>query len=144
MPTPTQLIAVYGEFIKKPYYVIVHSCPNEGHHRYDQYKPNRLTELVLSVLLQLTEGTAELLERMCELDESNMAVSAHRSRRYISLNRQELYPVESAHLTTESVEFKGYWIGTNANRTQAREVVELACAAANIPYQSVRKLAAFK
>lgn len=144
MPGRTSVVAVYYEFVRRPYYVIVHSCLRLGRERFDQYKPEGLTELVVSVLEHLTAGRREVLERMCALDAADKAASAHRSRRYIAAKSKDLYSGESSHLQSESVEFKGYWIGTNANKTQARSVIHLACEAIAVPCETVRKLLAFK
>jgi len=135
---------VYYEFIKRPFYVIVQSHLSAGHERFDQYQPEGLTELVLSVLEHVTAGRKEILDRMCDLDEADKAASAHRSRRYIAKRSKDLYPSESSYLEERSVEFDGYWIGTNVDKIQASSVIDLACRAADVPYETVRKLSAFK
>lgn len=144
MPIHSQALAVYGEFIQKPYFVIVHSRPRPGHDRFDQYNPEGLTELMLSVIEHVTGGRSEVLEQMCELDAADKSASQHRKRRYIAKSRDELYSTDVAYLTSQSTEYKGYWFGTNAKKTQTRCVIELACRAANTPYKTIRKLPGFK
>ena len=146
MPLRSQVQAVYGEFVRRPYFVIVHSRPRPGHERFDrysQYSPDGLTELMLSTVEHLTGGRSELLDRMCELDSADKAKSSHRTRRYVAKSQDELYSQDSAHLSDMAVEYKGYWFGTNANKHQTREVIVLACRAASVPYATVRKLPAF-
>ena len=145
MPTrSSSVVAVYGEFVRKPYFVIVHSRPRAGHERFDQYVPDGLSELMLSTVGHLFAGHPELLEAMCKLDATNKGKSSHRTRRYVAKTRDELYSSDSSHLKALSVEYKGHWFGTNADKTQTREVIELACLAAGIPYQTVRKLPGFR
>lgn len=144
MPPHESVVSVYYEFIKRPFYVIVQSHLGAGHERFDRYQPEGLRELVLSVLEHVTGGRKEILDRMCDLDEANKAASAHRTRRYIAKRSEELYPSESSYLKERSVEFSGYWIGTNADKSQASSVINLACRAADVPCETVRKLAAFK
>lgn len=144
MPSNKSVVSVYYEFIKRPFYVIVQSHLSAGHERFDRYQPEGLTELVLSVIEHVTAGRKEILDRMCDLDEADKAASAHRSRRYIAKHSEDLYPSESSYLKERSVEFSGYWIGTNVDKIQASSVINLACRAADVPYETVRKLAAFK
>jgi len=144
MPPHESVVSVYYEFIKRPFYVIVQSHLSAGHERFDRYQPEGLRELVLSVLEHVTAGRKEILDRMCDLDEANKAASAHRTRRYIAKRSEDLYPSESSYLKERSVEFSGYWIGTNADKSQASSVINLACRAADVPCETVRKFAAFK
>jgi hypothetical protein len=141
MPSRSSIVSVYYEFVKRPFYVVVQSHMRDGHTRFDMYQPERLTELVLSALEHVTAGQRELLDRMCSLDASDKAASSHRSRRYVAKRQVDLYPSESLHLENKSVEYKGYWIGTNADKTQASSIIHLACRAADVPYETVRKLA---
>lgn len=144
MPSHKSVVSVYYEIVKKPFYVIVQSHLSVGHERFDRYQPEGLMELVLSVLEHVTAGRKEILDRMCDLDEADRAASAHRSRRYIAKRSEDLYPSESSYLEEKSVEFSGYWIGTNVDKIQAHSVIDLACRAADVPYETVRKLAVFK
>jgi hypothetical protein len=139
MPTIKSPIGIYGEFVKKPYFVIVHSRLSVIHDRFDRYAET-LPELMLIVLRLLSEGRPGFMEQVSELDAVDLLASSHRSRRYVAKRVDDLYPAESSHLEPRSVEFSGYWIGTNADKTQARTVVELACKAACLSYASVRKL----
>lgn len=131
---------VYGEFVRTPYFVLVHSRPRPGHERFDQYKPDSLTELVVSVIEHLMAGRPDLLETMSALDAEDKERIGGRTRRYIAKNKEELYSRDSAHLAQYSMEFRGYWLSTNAKHTQARQEVQLACRAAEVPYSSIRKL----
>lgn len=144
MSSKASVVSVYYEFVKRPFYVIVHSHVRAGHERFDQYQPKGLTELVLSVLEHVTVGRKEILERMCKLDEADKVASSHRARRYIAKRLEELYPSETSHLNGKSVEFSNYWIGTNADKIQASSTINLACRAVGVPYETVRKLATFK
>ncbi|KXS33098.1 MAG: hypothetical protein AWT59_0765 [Candidatus Gallionella acididurans] len=144
MQIRSAVLGVYGEFVQKPYFVIVHSRPQPGHARFDQYNPEGLTELMLSVVEHVTGGRPEVLKRMCELDAADKSASPHRTRRYIAKSRDELYSTDVDYLTSLSTEYKGYWFGTNAKKTQTRRVIELACRAANTPYETIRKLPGFK
>jgi hypothetical protein len=144
MPSKMSVVSVYYEFIKRPFYVIVHSHMSAGHERFDRYQPKGLTELVLSALEHITAGQKEILEKMCRLDQADKKASSHRSRRYIAKHQEELYPSETSYLKEKSVEFNGYWIGTNADKIQASSIINLACRAAGVPYETVRKLAALK
>jgi len=144
MPTRNSILAVYGEFVRRPYFVIVHSRPRAGHERFDQYKPDDLTELMLSALEHITAGGEDVLDEMCKLDAADKGKSSHRTRRYIARRQDELYATESSHLTPLSVEYKGFWLSTNAKKTQTRHVIELACRATGVTYETVRKLPGFK
>ncbi|HVK57130.1 MAG TPA: hypothetical protein VM532_19130 [Burkholderiales bacterium] len=144
MPDHLSSIAhVYGEFVHRPYFVIVRSHPRPGHERFDQYNSAGLTELMLSVVEHLTAGSPEYLECMCELDAADKARIPGRTRRYVSKRREELYAEDSQGLLPASVEYKGYWFNTNAKHTQTRQIIQLVCRACNVPYSSVRKLKGF-
>lgn len=143
MSARRSIVAVYGEFVRSPYFVIVHSQPRAGHERFDQYKPGGLAELMLSAVEHITAGRPEILEEMCKLDAADKSKSSNRTRRYIAKSPADLYSAESAHLTSLSTEYKGYWFGTNADKKQTREVIELACRAAGVQYETVRKLPGF-
>jgi hypothetical protein len=138
------ILGVYGEFVCKPYFVIVHSHPRLGHERFDKYNPEGLTELMLFVVERLTGGQPEVLERMCKLDADDKSAIPNRTRRYIAKSREELYAADVAYLASQSREYKGYWFGTNAKRTQTKDVIQLACRAANVPYKTIRELPGFK
>lgn len=128
-------LAVYYEVVNRPYYVLIHSRIRAGHDRFDRYasKPSGLIEFMLAVIDHLTSGQIGVLDRMCELDESKKRDSTHRKRRYVSKVCEEL---------VSPVEFKGYFFSTNADKTQAFAVIELACTAIEIPYKTVRHLPA--
>ena len=139
---PTTILAIYGEFVRRPYYVIVHSQISSTHERYDRYlQGNNLTELLTAILTVLSAGRPWIMQKLCELDEIDRRTRPNRKRRYVAQSVEELYTPESAYLP--SVEYRGCWLGTNADRRQVRQVVELACKAANVPYDTVRALPGF-
>ena len=137
--------AVYCEFVLEPYFVIVHTRPRAGHERFDKYVHTRnLTELVISVIEQLTGGRNEILDKMCELDAARMAASKQRTRRYIATSVRDLYAPENAHLSSYSAEFKGYYFNTHANKSQAGSTIDLACKVVWVAYQSISEFPAFR
>lgn len=144
MPRQTHIIAVYGEFVKKPYYVIVHSRISNSHDRFDQYTASNLTELVLDILRILTAAYPGLMHGVCELDAASKTGSSHRKWRYVAKRAEELSSKKSGRLGLKSHKFENCWINAIVHKAQARKVIELACEAAEIPYSTVRKLSAFK
>lgn len=143
MTDPRPTLHVYGEFVRRPYFVLIHSQLRPGHERFDQYNPAHLTQLMLSVVEHLSAGRPDLLEKMCVLDAQDKELIRGRTRRYIAKVREDLYAPDSQNLVAASIDYKGYWFNTNSKHTQTRQVVELACRACKIPYSSVRKLNGF-
>jgi len=141
---PDAVVHVYGEFVRRPYFALVHSRPRPGHERFDQYNPGNLTELMLSVVEHLGAGRPEMLEKMCALDAADATKTQGRTRRYIAKRREDLYGDDSQHLASHSVEFRGHWFNTNAKHTQTQTVVRLACRACDVPYSSIRALKGFR
>jgi hypothetical protein len=133
----TKPVAVYIEVVRKPYFAIVHTRPSDGHERFDQYstKPGGLIEFMLTVVEKVTAGRIDSLDRMCALDQQDMAKSSHRTRRYVARQSPDLF---------DPIEYKDFWFSTNADKGQAFSVIRLACRAQNVPCESVRKFAAFR
>jgi len=142
MPTRSEVKHMYGEFVRAPYFCIVHSQLRAGHERFDQYQPDTLAELVFSVVDHLLPGRPELLKKMCELDAGDKARVAGRKRRYVAERRDELYEDGRTDLSAE--EHRGFWFSTNAKKTQARQMVQLACRASEVPYSSIRERNGFR
>jgi hypothetical protein len=134
--TTYNLIVVYVEVVRKPYFAIVHTRLRDGHERFDQYvsKPDGLVEFMLAVVKHVAGGRAEILERMCVLDEQDKARSSHRTRRYIAEQSVDLY---------EPVDYLDFKFSTNADKAQAFAVIRLACRASGVSCESVRKFNAF-
>ena len=133
----TEPTVVYYEIVRSPYFALIHTKMGVSHERYDQYRssPAGLIEFMLAVVEHIAGGQAEALSKMCELDAQNKKVSSHRTRRYIAESDDELYA---------PVEYKGFGFSTNADKSQAFAVINLACKAVNVPFITVRKLAPFK
>ena len=137
----SRIVCVYLELVRTPYFYLIHTKVTQVHDRFDRYEPKTLRNFMVGLFAVLAEGRPEFLPRLAELDDAEFMKSPQH-RRYIAKERDVLY-IKSAHLERYSVEFQGYWVGTNVKRTQAGSVARLACQAAGVPCESIRKFPSF-
>jgi len=139
--TNSPIVAVYLELVREPYFFLVHARVAAGHDRYDRYEPRTLRDFMLHLFGLLAEGRPEFMKRLAELDDAEFMKSSQH-RRYVAKEREVLY-IKSEHLERYSVQFLGYWVGTNVKSTQAASVARLACQAADVPCTTIRKFPSF-
>jgi len=107
---------------------------------YEKYNAVTLSEFVQQLICALERLKPGLMKDMVELDAQDFQASRHRKRRYIAIDKGELYP-ESPNLPKKfACPIGGDWIESNRSARQARAVAHLACRAAGVEYQSVRRL----
>jgi|GEM_PF-6708546 negative regulator of replication initiation len=132
---------IYVELVRKPYFFLVHSQLELGHARYDRYEPKDLCDFLLKLFEVLSEGHSEFMKSLAEIDDTKF-IQGPQHRRYVAKERDLLF-IQSPHLEEHSVQFLGYWVGTNNNKTQVASIARLACKAANIPCSTIRKFPSF-
>ena len=77
-----------------------------------------LPNLLEGVLLHLMEWQPDILEKVSTVDDKRFMTSPHKSRRYISPDRDTLY-IASPHLTEKfSRPVGNHWIITNLGRKE--------------------------
>jgi len=95
----------------------------------NEYRASSAKEVLIKVM-------EELLILNSDFTRNFAARPKHgRNRRYISVDRRELYP-NSPHLI-EKHSFQlsdGYWVGTNYSQAQIRQILQMACDVENIKW----------
>ena len=102
---------------------------------FDQFYPCQTQrDVLIQVFEILTERDSSFIEEFAALPQHG------RTRRYIALDRSELYP-GSPHLAQESRQLSsGHWIGLSVNQEDIARIVGLACKVARIGYGTDLKI----
>ena len=102
---------------------------------FDQFYPCRThRDVLIQVFQTLTERDSSFIEEFAALPQHG------RTRRYIALDRSELYP-GSPHLAQESRQLSsGYWIGLSVNQEDIARIIGLVCDVAGIGYGTDLKI----
>jgi len=92
-------------------------------------------DVLVNVFLLLDKRDPIFLERFA-------ALPRHGSRRrYLSRNREELYPGRLDLARSHSFELKpGWWLGINISRKQVDKIINMACGVAGIKYGTELKV----
>lgn len=107
---------------------------------YHVYEVRDMIDVLRKVIDMLMEEVPGFLLRLEEVDRKCYQTNAKRRRRYISRDRDELYP-RSPHLTQKhSYQKDGFWIGTNFGQSGITDFIREACEASDISFGYVSKL----
>jgi hypothetical protein len=88
-----------------------------------------LCVVLVSVIEALADRDATFLDRFVSLPRHV------RTRRYIALNRNELYPGRPDLVQEYSHQLRsGYWLGINISRKQVERIIMMACEVAGLRY----------
>jgi hypothetical protein len=92
-------------------------------------------EVMTSVIERLADQDPTFLEKFVSLPRHG------RTRRYVAINRSELYPDRPDLAQEYSHQLRsGYWLGTNYSRRQIEQILEMACDVARVRYGTDLKL----
>jgi len=101
--------------------------------RYDVHRYQHKIDAVLDLLFILDGEVEGFLEKFEDVDERCYRGSSHRTRHYVSKDRDNLYPKYSQHLTGEfSRQVGSLWIATNVGLKEMHTIIREACDAADI------------
>ena len=112
--------------------------------RYKSYEMfsvwNIVDALEVSLRLLLIHNP-KFLPKFEKLDDKEFMDNPRRKRRYITKEREVLYPQKDDQFTKKnSVELFGYWFATNIGTRELRTILETACKAANLHFAKVTAL----
>lgn len=87
----------------------------------------------IDVLIQVVEKLSSQDEEFCERFVARPKHS--RKRRYIARDKYDLYPGRRDLCENNSRQIKsGYWVGTNYNKSQIKQILEMACEVAGLKF----------
>lgn len=101
-----------------------------------QFSPSRnARDVLVSVIEAFATRDPTFLERFVSLPRHG------RTRRYIALDRNELYPGRPDLVQEHSYQLRsGYWLGINISRKQVERIVTTACEVAGLRYGTDLKI----
>ncbi|WP_323845244.1 hypothetical protein [Microbulbifer magnicolonia] len=109
--------------------------------QYDIYRPWSKIDIVKKLVNLLDEEFDFFLNRFEEVDSEEHKNSSHRIRRYISRNKQDLFPNKDEEFQeSHCFEYKNYWVGTNIGAKEISLYVREMCLACNISFGSITEL----
>lgn len=86
-------------------------------------------DVLASVVERLADSDPSFLQKFVSLPRHG------RSRRYVAVERNELYPGRTDLAEAHSHKLRsGYWLGTNYSRTQIEQILATACGVAGLRY----------
>ena len=99
-----------------------------------------LPDLIEGLLVDLKEWQPDILEKVSAVDDKRFMASPHKSRRYISRDRDTLY-ITSPHLTEKFSRPVGdHWIITNMGRQETYAFLSAIVSASGLKRESLTEL----
>jgi hypothetical protein len=87
-------------------------------------------QVLTGILEALSEYDNTFMERFCSPDQSHGT-----KRRYVALNRKDLYPERPDLCESSACQLKnGFWVGTNYNTSSIKQIIRLATEVAGLKY----------
>jgi hypothetical protein len=99
-----------------------------------------LPDLIEGLLVDLKGWQPDILEKVSAVDDTRFMSSPHKSRRYISRDRETLY-IASPHLTEKfSRPVDDHWIITNMGRQETYALLSAIVSASGLKRESLTEL----
>ena len=99
-----------------------------------------LPDFIEGLLLELKQWQPDILEKVADVDDRRFMASPHKSRRYISRDRDTLY-IASPHLTEKFSRAIGdHWMITNMGRPETYAFLSAIVKASGLKRDSLSEL----
>jgi hypothetical protein len=133
MMKATKITAVHIRLTPLRSTLVIERRPSPSERVLHSLEFRRMIHLLREVIQVLSSDFPDFLMRLEEVDHRHRRANTHRSRSYISRDRDGLYPKHSKHLASKHLyRHEGFWIATNLGKREITAFIEEACEAADV------------
>ena len=121
--------------------IIVWKAQKRGRYKsYDVFDAWGIMEALEIAIRLLLIHNPKVLTKFEKLDDQEFMDNPKRKRRYISKEREVLYPQKDDEFAKKySAELFGYWFATNIGIRELKTIIETACVAANVGFVTIKQ-----
>lgn len=132
---------IYTHLMSRPYkYAVRYYDTDRKRTIIEIQSHSALPDLIEGMLMDLKEWQPDILEKVSAVDDRRFMASPHKSRRYISRDRDTLY-IASPHLTEKfSRPIGDHWIITNMGRQETYAFLSTIASASGLKRESLTEL----
>ncbi len=138
----SKLVTIYLNWRPSwPVRVVFQRTVGYGREDYEEHRFVTKIAAVEKVIEVLAKEVSNFANRFIDIDKRNFEASAHRVRRYVGVQQNDLYCPERDDLIKDhSRSVAGLWVATNLNSLSMLRVIDEACEAAGIPRKKLAEM----